>query len=152
MKHYFYDRDSNVVIAVTNGGRVSVLQPAAVPTNTTAADSLPDSALKKRKYTRRVGQKPAKTKRTGKRSIICKNCGGEGHQARTCKLSPTPTKEDERNIDKTVRLTELQFADAKEQFTDGVSTDLIRMSMPDVDLDEIRRAVKCETFEQYSNG
>src|SRR2546430_369811 len=138
MKHYFYDRDDNVVIAVDAAGGVTLLQPASMLSAGTSSEPLPTRTPPKRKYTRRATQKPAKTKRTGKRSIICKNCGGEGHQARTCKLSPTTTKEGERDIDKTVRLTEVQFADAKEQFSDGLSSELIRMTMPGVDLDEIR--------------
>jgi hypothetical protein len=145
MRRYFYDRELDTLVAFNEEtGQVVQLQSVgsiAAPVALSAVIETPA----KRKYTRRVDKSSGK----GKRTITCKKCGGQGHQAKTCKLTPTPEKEGERKIDKVAKLTETQFEDAKEQYSDGVSTLMIRMTMSDVDLDEIRRAVDCDTFEKY---
>jgi hypothetical protein len=179
MKKYFYDREDKVLITVNDeSGDMAIILPASFEATD---DKTPDTAFSERqgKAPRQHDQKikgagcsecgsptvhrkgcskrvpikgGRKSQGKGRHSIVCKNCGGEGHQARTCKLTPTPTKEGERDIDKVVKLTEAQFDDAKEQHNDGSSSGLIGLTMPDVDLDEIRRAIKCASFEEYATA
>jgi hypothetical protein len=86
---------------------------------------------------------------TGKRTVTCSKCGNKGHLAKTCTITETPDKAGERDIDKTARLTEEHWDDIKSTLDDGISIGAQRLSYPQYEEQEMRRAVEFETFADY---
>lgn len=68
------------------------------------------------------------------------------------KVSPTPEKVGKREIDKKPRmLTAKQFEEVKESFGDGMALEPIALVL-EVDLDQVRAAIKADNYTQYTAG
>lgn len=64
--------------------------------------------------------------------------------------TPTPIKIGEREIDqKPAMLTSYQWSEAKDAFNDGLTAGAVAMSL-EVDTEEVRRAVKCDNYTEYT--
>lgn len=64
--------------------------------------------------------------------------------------SPTPTKVGEREIDKKpAMLTAGQYDEVQDAYKDGMAVTMIAFTLT-VDTDEVRKAVKCDNYTQYT--
>jgi hypothetical protein len=151
---YFYDKQHDVCISVDpdTGAVIELTKLSIMAVGT--ADNVPEAQPVKRPYKKRDksadGAAAPKTK--GKRTTTCKKCGVVGHIAKTCKNTSTTETVGEREIDKTVLLTEEQFLDVMQEYNDGVSIPMVRLSYPKIEMSELRRAVKCLNYEEYVKG
>lgn len=98
--------------------------------------------------------KPKTEKKKGKNK--CGLCGQSGHTKPTCptaKLSPTPEKVGEREIDKQPdRVSEAHFEEIKTQLNEGETTEIIKFSYPQYSPHQIAQVKNFETYEDYIKG
>lgn len=108
-------------------------------------------------------QKGAKRKE-GTRGTKCEECGTKGwRHYTTCSKNGAYTKKvigeapSEQSHGKTIldepdKLTRTDWVEIKEQFNDGVGSDMLKISYPEYSPMEIRAAVKFDSYDEYEKS
>lgn len=105
-----------------------------------------------------IEEKPVSKKQVHKKyrhkrkTIVCKKCGEEGHQARTCTQVKTVTKvshkEDSKDSIEDGALTRMQYSMVRERKHQEVSSSKCAEDM-EVDEEEVRYAFSSLTYDGY---
>lgn len=112
-------------------------------------DVLAAPAPRAKKPKAKAIQSKAAKPQNGKRTVTCKKCGKQGHQAKTCNAAAPavvmPTFGDKH------LLTEDQFDELKhlQSIGDLISKDFA--AHHDVPVAQVNRAIACRNFEEYVN-
>jgi hypothetical protein len=134
----------------------------------TATDE-PTSPPRKQKYKKRAPKEarswtPKQEGAKRKRGEPCSECGSKGwrHFA-TCSRNGAYTRKvvgdradtgshGKSILDNPEKITIADWVEMKEQFDDGVGTEMLRLSFPQYEPMEIKRAVKFDTFREYEHS
>jgi hypothetical protein len=162
MKKYFMEAGGSQLVAVDDEtGVVSIFNAIAAESTktpqhlpTAAPSTNPDSRCQECKKPKRHAKWCSKRETGGstsgsmdkpKRVMHCKICGEAGHIAKTCPQRAGLSPLDVRTV-----LRKSQYNACKTaHFKGGVSADHLRINYPDAGLDEIKRALASQNYEEY---